>query len=248
VSRGSRRAVAAAGLALIAGAGACGDREPAPLEERTVGRGPVTTTIIQPAQARGPVPVVVFLHGWGATQPQTYRPWLEHLARRGNTVIYPRYQESVLTPPPQALGNALAGIRLALSRVEEDPRRLVAAGHSAGGALAADYAAIARRVGLPVPRAVYAVYPGRSLRGIPASLPEVPGIPRGVRVLAAGSTADRVVGTRVARAIARAAPGGRYVEVRDPAVRDHRAPQRSDAASRRAFWRTLDGLITRTRR
>ena len=61
-------------------------------------------------------PSSIFLHGWGATRPRYYRPWLEHLAREGNAVIYPRYQESVVEPPPQVLGNVLAGVRLRSAR------------------------------------------------------------------------------------------------------------------------------------
>ena len=238
-----RAAALLAALALAAGGCGGGDG----LVEETVGDGPLTTTILRPAELEEPAPVVLFLHGWGATLPRYYRPWLEHLARGGNAVLYPRYQDSVVTPPPQTLGNALAGVRLALDAIEEDPDSLVVVGHSAGGALAADYAAVAQRVGLPVPRAVYSVYPGRSLRGLPARIPEIPGIPRDVRVVVAGSTADTIVGTVVARRIARAAPDGRYEEVRDPAVRDHLGPQRAGPRSRAVFWARLDRLIAAAR-
>ena len=118
-------------------------------------------TIIRPEGLHDDVPLVLFLHGWGATEPRTYRPWLEHLAREGNAVIYPRYQDSFAEPPAQVLGNVVLGVRAALRRLDEDPGSLVVAGHSAGGALAADYAAVARSVGLPPPRAVFAAYPGR---------------------------------------------------------------------------------------
>ena len=107
---------------------------------------------------------MLFLHGWGGNEPRYYRPWLEHLAREGDAVIYPRYQDSVLEPPPQVLGNVLAGVRLALERIDEDPGSLVVAGHSAGGALAADYAAIARGARLPVPEAMFPVYPAARCR------------------------------------------------------------------------------------
>ena len=86
----------------------------------------------------GRVPVVVFLHGWGATRPRFYRPSIDHLARAGNAVIYPRYQDSVVDQPSEVLGNALAGVRLALKQVDEEPGSLVVAGHSAGGALFAE--------------------------------------------------------------------------------------------------------------
>ena len=119
-------------------------------------------------------------------------------------MIYPRYQDSVLEPPPQVLGNVLTGVRAALERIDEEPDSLVVAGHSAGGALAADYAVIARSVRLPVPLAVFSAYPGRMLPRLPFGIPELdPGrIPAATRVVALAGTRDSVVGTRPARRLA----------------------------------------------
>ncbi len=162
--------LAAALVAVLFAAGCGGGGEAPKLITETVGSGPLTTTIIRPDVDRK-LPVVLFLHGWGGNRPRYYRPWLEHLARAGNAVIYPRYQDSIVEPPPQVLGNVLAGTRLALERVNEDRGSLVVAGHSAGGALAADYAGIARSVGLPVPIAVFSAYPGRKLPRLPVRDP-----------------------------------------------------------------------------
>jgi acetyl esterase/lipase len=230
---------------VLAGCGT-GDARPPRLITETVGRGPQTATIVRPDVDRR-LPVVLFLHGWGATRPRSYRPWLDHLAREGNAVIYPRYQDSVLEPPPQVLGNVLAGVRAALTRIEEDPRSLVVAGHSAGGALAADYAAIAAGANLPVPVAVFSAYPGRRLRGVPFGLPEIDParIPPATRLVALAGTRDRVVGMQPARRLARLAGARRrsLVVVGDPAASDHLGPQRADAAARREFWERLDRLI-----
>ncbi len=65
-------------------------------------------------------------------------------------------------------------------------------------------------------------------------------------MIALAGSDDRVVGSRVARRIARAT-GGRLVVVDDPRASDHLGPQRSDAAARREFWRRLDALIRRAR-
>ena len=70
-------------------------------------------------------------------------------------MIYPRYQDSFVDQPAEVLGNALAGVRLALRRIDAEPGSLVVAGNSAGGAIAADYAAIAPTAKLPVPVAVF---------------------------------------------------------------------------------------------
>ena len=207
-------------------------------------------TIIRPDVER-PLPVVVFLHGWGAPDPGFYRPWLEHLARRGSAVVYPRYQDSFVEPPRQALGNVLAALRIALARPGLDTGSLVIAGHSAGGALAADYAALASTAELPAPRAIFAAYPGRTLPRVPRGLPEIPPrrIPAGTRIEALASREDGVVGTATARAIVRGATqaDARLVLVEDPTVDDHQAPLRTDAAARRAFWAPLDRLVASVR-
>ena len=220
------------------------------LVTETVGRGVQQSTIIRPDVPR-PLPAVVFLHGWGAPEPAFYRPWLEHLARRGSAVVYPRYQDSFVQPPRQALGNVVAALRIALARPGLLTGSLVVAGHSAGGALAADYAALAATAGLPRPRAIFAAYPGRRLRRIPDGLPEIPPrlIAPGTRIVALASRADRVVGTRTARELVRGATRARprLVLVDDPAAGDHVAPQRADAAARRAFWAPLDRLIAAVR-
>jgi len=233
---------------LLAG---CGDTAvPPPVVTEQVGRGPQTAWIVRQDDALPTRPVVLFLHGWGATTPSYYRPWLDHLARGRTTVIYPRYQESFLTPPAQALGNALAGIRLALAKIEPRPESLLVVGHSAGGALAADYAAVARAAGLPPARAVLSIYPGRRLPRVPLGIPEVaPGqIPSSTRIVALAGARDTVVGTAPARRIAAAAtrvPRARrsYELIRDPAVADHLGPQRSGAPTRRVFWQRLDALL-----
>ena len=62
----------------------------------------------------------------------------------------PRATRSRLLP------DAIAGIRAALADVQLAPGRLVVAGHSAGAALAADYAAVAGQSGLPEPAAASA--------------------------------------------------------------------------------------------
>src|SRR5262245_39507421 len=68
-------------------------------------------------------PVVVFLHGWGGTDPAFYRPWIDHLALRGNVVLWVRYQESVLTPPADFAPNMLAAVKNGIAQLQQDPDR-----------------------------------------------------------------------------------------------------------------------------
>ncbi|HVE39931.1 MAG TPA: alpha/beta hydrolase [Planctomycetota bacterium] len=117
-------------------------------------------------------PVVVFLHGWGGTDPAYYRPWIDHLARRGNLVLWVRYQESVLTLPSDFVPNMLAAVKAGLARLEQDADRpkpeldkLAVVGHSMGGVLSMTLAARAAGEGLPPFKAVMLANPGRGVTG-----------------------------------------------------------------------------------
>jgi len=215
------------------------------------GDGPGRVTVVVPTNADGALPLVLFLHGWGATETRFYGPWLEHLARAGNAVVYPHYQDSVVEPPPQVLGNALVGMREALEGIDADLDSLVVVGHSAGGALAADYAAIARSVGLPVPRAVLSIYPGRALPGLEFAIPVVdPGlIPERTTLVVLGGARDGVVDPRDARAILAGADRAqrRFELIDAPGASDHLAPTRDTPVVRRELWRRLDELIAEAR-
>ena len=247
------RALAAVLAALLASCGGAGlETEPrGELVYLHGGEGPGRVTVVRRAGAEGPLPLVLFLHGWGATEPRFYAPWIEHLARAGNAVVYPRYQDSIAEPPPQVLGNVLVGMREALGTIDADLDSLVVVGHSAGGALASDYAAIADSVGLPVPRAVLSIYPGRAFRGIRFAIPAIdPGrIPAETRLVVLSGAHDGVVDPRDARAIYDGADRARrrFAVIRAPGASDHLAPQRDTAVTQRVFWRRLDALIAEAR-
>lgn len=227
---------------------------PVRVERFTVGSGARSAAVVRPAGATAPHPVVVFLHGWGLTGSGAYGQWIRHLTRRGNAVIVPRYQVDAGADPSTVRGAAAAGIRRALTRVRPAPRSVVVAGHSAGAALATDYAATAAAEGLPVPVAVYAVYPGRRILGYPAGIPEADParIPATTRLTALAGARDTVVGELPARQLVERAvriPRDRRRLLRiTGAAGDHLAPLRAGRAARRAFWRPLDRLIDRARR
>src|SRR5215204_4524588 len=63
-------------------------------------------------------PVIVFFHGWGGMNPLYYGAWLDHLVKRGNIVIYPRYQSNLLTPISDFLPNTLQAVKEAVSRLQ----------------------------------------------------------------------------------------------------------------------------------
>lgn len=114
-------------------------------------------------------PVVIFLHGWSAINPVVYRGWIDHIVRRGNIVIYPRYQATLQTKPDQFVVNAIRAVHSALKTLQEEPHhvrpkldKLAAVGHSAGGLTAANMAALAQSAGLPAIAGVMCVEPGKS--------------------------------------------------------------------------------------
>ena len=114
-------------------------------------------------------PVIVFNHGWAAMEPRSYEVWIDHLVRRGNIVIYPRYQGSLLTDGELFLDNAAAAVKEAFAKLVSEPGhvrpqldRVAAVGHSAGGLVAAGLAAVAQQKGLPPVKAVMCVEPGKT--------------------------------------------------------------------------------------
>jgi pimeloyl-ACP methyl ester carboxylesterase len=134
---------------------------------KAVGRTSAATFVFHAAgEPAGPRPVVVFLHSWGAPNPLFYGGWIEHLARRGNLVLFPRFQEVNRTRPADATATAAGLIKEALEALSQDPAarpdrdRLAYIGHLAGAPIALNLAAGAQAEGLPVPKLVFAVMPG----------------------------------------------------------------------------------------
>jgi acetyl esterase/lipase len=221
-------------------------------ERVDVGQGATTAAIFRPAGAAAdaPTPVVIFLHGWVAIDPARYGAWIAHLVHEGVTVIFPAYQSKPAYDTITPLTDLLAGVRAALAQVTPAPGRLVVAGHSAGAALAADYAAVAADHGLPRPAAVFSVYPGRKLRHLAVPIPstDLAQIAPGTRVLALAGERDTAVGSGTARRIAREAirADATLRIVRDDAADEHSAPRRTNRAAQRTFWAPLDALLAAT--
>jgi acetyl esterase/lipase len=223
--------------------------EPEAATRVDVGKGTQGAAIFRPRDGASGA-VVVFLHGWAAVDPAFYGAWIDHLVRRGDTVVYPIYQQAPFVDTATPLPNTLVALRRAFEDVPVAPERLVVVGHSAGGALAADYAASAPAAGLPEPAAVFSVYPGRSIGDVPVKLEPADAalIAPGTRMLVLAGANDRIVGTRWARRIARGATRADVTLriVRDRAVDDHGGPGRSSPEARRAFWKPLDRLVAAT--
>lgn len=219
------------------------------LSQRAVGRGTRAAVLLWRSGTRPPRSTVIFLHGWEALPPYFYGAWLRHLSMQGNTVVYPVMQ-GLATKAEALRSNALAGIAAGLSAVHADPRTVVVIGHTTGGALAFDYAALARARGLPSPRAVLAIFPGRNPpigEITPANLSRIPAAARLEVIAGPGDPIPN--GEAQARTLLSGA-------TRVPAERRHLlaapdvgrgGPMRPTRAARRAFWAPADRLIAEAR-
>ncbi|HKR61338.1 MAG TPA: alpha/beta hydrolase [Pyrinomonadaceae bacterium] len=193
-------------------------------------------------------PVIVLMHGWGGVNPMYYGAWIEHLVKRGNVVIYPRYQSSLLTAVQeftpntmQALDDAFRRLQKERGHVRPDLKRFAVVGHSIGGLLAANIAALSRDFGLPRVTAVMSVEPGITASPVNFQLADLEKIASETLLLAVVGDQDGLVGDRDAKRI--------YVESRKvpaankdfitlisdnrgvPALRaGHRAPTASNAS------------------
>jgi len=165
----------------------------AAVELVTLSEGMHRVYIFLPAQPSviGAAPVVFFEHGWQGMNPKNYGALIGHLARGGNVVIYPVYQENNETSPQIVTAIAAEAERTAIAElhrrgIEIDKQRVVYFGYSMGTAIALNLAAHAEAEHLPAAQALVFAAPGDAhdvvqgekaksiwpnLKELPASLP-----------------------------------------------------------------------------
>ncbi|OGF22082.1 hypothetical protein A2Y83_03540 [Candidatus Falkowbacteria bacterium RBG_13_39_14] len=155
--------------------------------------------MFEPKSAEGvQLPLIMFNHGWYfGKHPNTYRAWIEHMVKRGNIVVFPAFQENARTSPSLFTLNALGALRKAIARLlnEEghampDLNKFATIGHSAGGIIAANIAAMASRENIPRPKAVMAINPGNSWAGHP--LEDMSDVPRGTLLAVMAAEKDNL--------------------------------------------------------
>ena len=242
----------AAALAL-AGCGGGGStkapEEPAIREEGAFGVAAERFWLYRPVKG-SPRAIVIFLHGLGQESlvPKLYRPWLRHLAAKGNAVIYPAYE---LGPGSRgALRNLITAVRDAKLQLKSPFVPTIVIGYSRGGRLAVEYAAVAPAVD-QTPRAIMSVFPG----GLNPDAEEIVDLgsidPRTTIWILVGDR-DRSVGPLGGRELlARLQRGAfppssvRVISVKS--TRDfeasHGAPLGTSSGAKRAFWDRGDKLI-----
>jgi acetyl esterase/lipase len=110
-------------------------------------------------------PLIIFNHGWGAMYPRIYGAWIEHIVKRGNIVVYPRYQRNLLIGFKTFSENAINAVKNAIYELENgehvtpELERFAITGHSLGGGITANMAARAEEENLPIPKAIMPVQP-----------------------------------------------------------------------------------------
>jgi dienelactone hydrolase len=157
--------------------------------------------IYEPDKPKPPrAPVVIFLHGWGGTNPLYYGAWIDHIVKRGNIVVFPRYQSSILTRREDFIPNTIDAIKAAFQRLQTEPGhvrpeldKVAAVGHSLGGVLSASVAALAQESGLPRVRAVMSAEPGLTREPANVPMPDLQKIPGDTLLLSIAGDRDTLV-------------------------------------------------------
>jgi dienelactone hydrolase len=137
------------------------------VELRVIGEGAKRVYLFLPSSPRlkGKAPVVIFHHGWQGMNPMNFGAIIDHLARSGQIVIYPVYQESAKTSPQIVTDAAAQADKRAIAALAKegltiDPDRVVYFGYSMGAAISINIAIHPEKYGLPAPRALMLVAPG----------------------------------------------------------------------------------------
>ena len=154
--------------------------------------------------------VVVFLHGFGCFNPMIYGEWINHLVRKGNVVIMPRYQETLWRPRTRDFTDrAACGIRDALSYLGKESgmtlrlEKPVFIGHSYGAVLATNLTLQYTSWNIPKPAALMLCQPGTNF--FPGGLlPEYRNFPEELKLLVIIAKNDMLVGLRFSKRIYRA--------------------------------------------
>jgi hypothetical protein len=146
-------------------------------------------------------PLILFLHGYRATDPVDYGGWIEHIVRQGNIVLYPIFEGGVRDPEQEIIDNLINSTRGAITYLQRsgpvrpDLNRFAIVGHSFGGGLSAVVASLAQRSGLPIPKAIMPVQPGwRGGGDYPAE--DLPGVPSSVLILVVEGDQDQFADSR----------------------------------------------------
>jgi pimeloyl-ACP methyl ester carboxylesterase len=237
--------IATAGLVLALVAGCGSSSAPRVQFEGPIGEGADAYYLYRPTgKARA---LVVYLHGLDETElsPANHRPWLWHLAREGDAVVYPRYESN-----PGAYGanrHIEIAVERVLHRLKNPSLPIVVIGYSRGGRLAVEWAAVARAFDR-APRAVLSIFPG-SVNPRMEELIDLRALDPKTRVEILVGEADQRSGAQeLLRRLEQAGFPARRINAvlvrsRKGFVADHFSVFQTTAAARKAFWDRADRLV-----
>lgn len=143
--------------------------------------------------------VVVFNHGYSEWNPAVNGAWIKHLVRRGNIVIYTRYQSNIATSPTTFTDSAAFAIHRALDTLvahHDYPQPILSqffiAGRSFGGVVTANLGHNYAQYGLPKPLGLFMAVPGTSLLTV-GKLPTYRYMDSTIRILTIVEKDDAIV-------------------------------------------------------
>jgi len=151
--------------------------------------------------------VIVFNHGYGGYNPMIYGKWIKHLVRKGNIVIFPRYQKNQYSPKPKHFSkNVSQAIRDALAKmsgknfIKPITRNFAMVGHSYGGVISADLAVNFEAHQIPKPVTIFLCSPGTGpFKG--GILDTYEAMPADLKVVIMVSENDKIVGDKFGKKV-----------------------------------------------
>lgn len=198
-------------------------------------------------RAPHPKSVIVFMHGLDQSElyPANHLPWIEHLVRTGNDVIYPRYENSPGRGP--ALLHSAKAVVAGIITLGRPRIPVVFVGYSRGGRLAMELAGSAWRFRV-VPAAVMSIFPSQ-LNPVVEEVVNLKRLPHSAHVLLLAGAEDSADG--VHDLLIRLRDDGFPPEnVQAEVVKsvgsfhaDHFSAMQVTPAAKRAFWGRLDRLL-----
>ncbi len=149
--------------------------------------------------------VVVLIHGLGLVNPNLYGGWITHLVRKGNIVIYPKYQDaSMTTAEADYNDNVIYAITTGLDtlgfpgHVKPRTQNLAVAGHSYGGLMTSNMGILAATSGFPTPKCLFVCQPYNDA-GTNVRLPDYSVMPSDMNLLIMVGENDAIVGSTFGR-------------------------------------------------
>jgi hypothetical protein len=110
-------------------------------------------------------PLIVFIHGGGAIHPIFYLEWIYHIVKKGNILVYPRYQLGLTGRFSNFFENTIQAVKDAIVELQSNYHvtpsldNFAIVGHSIGGGMTAYIAAVTEDFNLPIPKIIMSVQP-----------------------------------------------------------------------------------------